>query len=207
MESGVDALRADFRELGIAIEVVHGGELDLEWIERLDGDELRRFSLAQTGRYVLLEFPDFGWPLALDARLARLRAEGITALLAHPERNTEIRDRPQRLAAVREHGALVQVTAASLEGRLGKRSQASARRLVELGLVDVLASDAHHPEVRAYGLAAGASGLRDEGLARHLTVDVPAAIVAGEVVEPTRSREVARRRRFALPRKRTNLPW
>ena len=46
----------------------------------------------------------------------RLVQRGITPLLAHPERNPEVQDRPDRVAALVEAGALVQVTAASLDG-------------------------------------------------------------------------------------------
>lgn len=203
MERGVETLREDFRAEGIDVEVLPGGELDLEWIESLDPGELRRYALGG-GRHLLLEVPYHGWPRGLEARIARLRQEGLAAVLAHPERNETVREQPEWLAGLRAEGALVQVTAASLDGRLGRRTQAAARRLVQLGLVDVLASDAHHPELRAYGLVAAAAALRDPGLARHLTVDVPAAVVAGEEITPeTRGR----RQRFALGRLRNTLPW
>src|SRR5277367_6032368 len=51
MEAGVAALRADFAEQGIALEVLHGGELDLEFLTTLPDEELRRFTIGQTGRY------------------------------------------------------------------------------------------------------------------------------------------------------------
>ncbi|MGH3041432.1 MAG: CpsB/CapC family capsule biosynthesis tyrosine phosphatase, partial [Gaiellaceae bacterium] len=57
MERGVLKLREDFLEHGIHVEVLHGGELDLVALGSLDDDDLRRFSLARSGRYLLLEFP------------------------------------------------------------------------------------------------------------------------------------------------------
>ena len=126
MEAGVAEVRAALAAAGVPVEVVPGGELDLEFSATFSDDELRRFSLGGSGRFILLEFPDAGWPLALNGRLAALRALGLAALLAHPERNAEVRARPGVLAAAVEHGALVQVTAGSLEGRMGRTAQAAA---------------------------------------------------------------------------------
>ncbi|MDQ3994723.1 MAG: hypothetical protein M3265_08000, partial [Actinomycetota bacterium] len=90
-------------------------------------------------------------------------------------------------------GALVQVTAASLDGRLGRRTRATSVSLLERELVHVLASDAHLPEVREAGLGAAAAALKDGGLARYLTEEAPAAIVAGEPIDEPPS---WKRRRF-----------
>jgi protein-tyrosine phosphatase len=92
-----------------------------------------------------------------------------------------VQDRPGRLEELVGAGALVQVTAASLDGRLDRSSQSTAERLLELGFVHVLASDAHAPHIREAGLAAAARRV-PEDLARYLTVDAPAAIVAGESI-------------------------
>ena len=196
MEAGVAALRADFADQGIPVEVLHGGELDLELLAGLSDDDLRRFSLAQSGRYLLVESPYHGWPLALDETLFDLRVRGFTAVLAHPERNAEVQEQPERLRPLAEAGTLVQVTSASLEGRLGQRPRAAAAALVGAGLVHVLASDAHQSHVRAFGLRAGRDAVGDEALAVYLTETVPAAIVAGEPLPPRP--EPARRRRLRL---------
>ena len=73
MEMGVAELRADLARTGIELEVVHGGEIALERLGDLDADELRRFSLGQTGRYVLLECPYFSSPLELVPAIKALR--------------------------------------------------------------------------------------------------------------------------------------
>jgi protein-tyrosine phosphatase len=58
-----------------------------------------------------------------------------------------------------EAGALVQATAASLDGRLGRAPERTARRLLELSLVHTLASDAHGPHIREGGLASAAEAV------------------------------------------------
>jgi tyrosine-protein phosphatase YwqE len=74
---------------------------------------------------------------------------------------------------------LVQLTAASVDGRLGRRPQAASRTLLGLGLAHLIASDAHAPSVRAVGLSAAAQEVGDPALARWLTEGVPGAIVDG----------------------------
>jgi protein-tyrosine phosphatase len=180
MEFGVRELRRDFDVQRIPVEIHYGAEIELARLFEIPDEELQRLTLAHTGRYALLEFPYRGWPHQLPAAVHWLRARGITALLGHPERNPEVQDRPTRLAEAVREGALVQITAASLDGRLDRASKSTAEQLVALGFVHVLASDAHGPHVREAGLSAAARALGDEGLARYLTTEAPAAIVAGE---------------------------
>jgi len=182
MEQAVGELRLDFFEQRIPVEVLFGAEVDVGLLWAIPRDELPRLTIAQTGRYLLLEFPYRGWPLALDSAVTGLVQLGITPLLAHPERNPEVQDRPDRLRGLVDSGALVQVTSASLDGRLDRASQGAAERLLGLGLVHVLASDAHGPHIRGGGLSAAARAVGDSGLARYLTVEAPGAIAAGEPV-------------------------
>ena len=196
MEHGVARLREDFVEQGIDVEVLPGGEIDLVMLGSLDDDDLRRFSLARSGRYLLLEFPYSGWPSGLEETVYGLGLRGFLAILAHPERNREVQSGPSRLAEAVRVGALVQLTAASLDGRIGRSSQRAAERLLDAGLAHVLASDAHTPDIREAGLGAAAEAVGDDRLAAYLTAAAPAAIVAGEPVpEPPRK---ARRRRWHL---------
>jgi protein-tyrosine phosphatase len=197
MEAGVAALRADFAEQAIPVEILHGGELDLEFLGGLSDDELRRFSLGQSGRYLLVEFPYRGWPLALESTLFDLRVRGFTPVLAHPERNAEVKEQPARLRPLVEAGALVQVTAESLDGRLGRESKRAASELVGTGLVHLLASDAHQPSVRAVGLRAAREAVGDEELATFLTETAPAAVAAGTDLPPAPA-QPTRKRRFRL---------
>jgi protein-tyrosine phosphatase len=196
MERGVLRLREDFVEQGIQVEVLHGGEIDLGTLGSLGDDDLRRFSLARSERYLLLEFPYSGWPPGLEGTVYGLGLRGFTAILAHPERNRMVQVDPARLGESVRLGALVQVTAASVDGRIGRSSQKAADRLLESGLAHVLASDAHTPEIREAGLAEAAEALGDDRLATFLTTEAPGAIVAGEAVP--RPPKKARRRRYLI---------
>ncbi len=179
MERGVAAVRAAVEAAGIELEVVPGGELALEHAARLEPPELRRFGLGGSDRWLLVEFPYEGWPLGLGPLGQALAGDGFRVVLAHPERNAEVQGLPSRMREFVEAGMLVQLTAASVDGRLGRRAQAASRTLLELRLAHLIASDAHAPSVRAIGLSAAAREVRDPEVARWLTEDVPGAIVDG----------------------------
>jgi protein-tyrosine phosphatase len=193
MESALAELRA---AAGDIIEVLPGGELDLQELDR-PADELARFGLGGNPRYLLVEMPYVGWPLDLGEKLFLLRALGFMPVLAHPERTPDVQARPELLEPIVAAGTLVQLTAAAVDGRLGRTSQRCARHLLERRLAHLIASDAHAPTVRAVGMAAAAQALDDGDLARWLTVDVPRAIVErGELParpEPAKRRSLFRR--------------
>ena len=184
MEFGVAEVRRHLAAERIAVEVLHGAEIDLAMLWEIPPEDLARLSIGQSRKYVLVEFPYRGWPQSLPAGLTHLRRLGMTAMLAHPERNPEVQDRPDRLEAVVRDGALVQITTASLDGRLGQAASTAAEHLLELGLAHVLASDVHGPHVRDGGFEDALGHIRSDALRRYLTVDAPAAIVAGEPLPP-----------------------
>jgi protein-tyrosine phosphatase len=200
MERGVRELRAALAEANVPLDVLPGGEIDLGELNRLDLGELQRFGLGGNPRYLLLETPYVGWPLMFGDVVGRFVAAGVTPVIAHPERNADVQANPERLASLIREGALVQVTAASIDGRLGRPVRRCAQRLLELELVHMLASDAHTPQIRAIGLSSARAAVGDEALGRWLTEDVPGAIVDNRALPPRPPAE--RRGLFGRPRRR-----
>ena len=194
MEQRLDEVRA---AAGDVIRLVPGGELDLAELGRPRA-ELERFALAGNARFLLVETPYAGWPLDLPEQLFKLRTQGITPVLAHPERNPDVQERPELLESIVSGGTLVQLTAAAVDGRLGRRTKKCADTLLERELAHLIASDGHAPSVRAIGMASAADAVGDEGLARWLTYDVPRAIVEDERIPPRPVAARARRRWFGL---------
>jgi protein-tyrosine phosphatase len=117
-------------------------ELLLGWEIMLDepGRDLRdrRFALG-TSRAVLVEFPLSGVPEQGGDELYRLRCTGVVPVLAHPERYWGCS--AAKVHGWRQAGAVIQTDTAGLlgKGRIAKIS----RQLLELGLVDLFASDNH----------------------------------------------------------------
>jgi protein-tyrosine phosphatase len=198
MEERVATVREAVAGQGIPLDVRPGGELAFDRLDRLSADDLRRFGLGGNPSCVLIEFPYYGWPLELGERLFRFRTEGVTPVLAHPERNADVQGDPERLGGLVRGGALVQLTAASVDGRLGRRAREAAHALLELELAHLIASDAHAPSVRAIGMRAAAEAVGDEQLADWLTHAVPAALLAGDPLPERPVFEPRRRRWFGL---------
>ena len=179
MLRAVDELRGALEEAGIPLTLLPGAELAVDRIPRLGEHELRRLTLAGSGQYLLVETPYYGWPPELAEQLLELRMAGFTPVLAHPERNAHVQRAPSLLAPFVQGGALIQVTAASVDGRLGAASRQTAFHLIEAGLAHMLASDAHTPDIRAAGMRSAADALEDPALADWLATDVPRALVDG----------------------------
>jgi protein-tyrosine phosphatase len=182
MEHAVGTLRGVLAEASVPLQVLTGGEIALDMLPELDDEDLRRFGLGGNPAFLLLETPYLGWPLGLEETLLQLRVRGFEVLLAHPERNTEVQEDPGRLTRLVEAGTLVQLTAASVDGRLGPNAQRTSLRLIDLGLAHVIACDAHAPKVRRIGLQAAVRELGDPELADWMTNVVPAAIVSGSEI-------------------------
>ena len=111
-----------------------------------DGDPLD-YVLEGT-RSVLCEFPgawlDFPDQLALVARAAEhISAAGLVPVLAHPERSGEVQRDPGSLAGFVERGWLLCANGPSFTGEHGERSRETVWRLVNDGLIGLVASDGH----------------------------------------------------------------
>jgi protein-tyrosine phosphatase len=191
MERLVLELNATLREKGVGLQVLGGAEIAIPRLQTLSEDELRVFGLAGNPRYLLVEFPYTGWPLSLEAEIWKFGERGITLVLAHPERNPEVQFDPARIAPFVAAGALVQLTAASIDGRLGRHNKRTAHRLIAAECAHLIASDAHWPGLRRVGVSSAAAAVRDSRLANWLVQEVPAAIVQDV---PIPNRPIARSR-------------
>jgi protein-tyrosine phosphatase len=131
------ALLGDLRAAAPALP-----RLELGWEIMLDMPDVplidARLGLAQSSA-VLVEFPRTGVPLSASTELYRLKRSGIRPVLAHPERYWGCT--PEKVDEWRRAGAVIQMDAAGPVA--SSRVAVLAQELLELGLVDVLASDTH----------------------------------------------------------------
>jgi protein-tyrosine phosphatase len=192
MEKALAELRA---AVGDSLRILPGGELDLAELDR-PREELARFALAGNDKFLLVETPYVGWPLDIGDRLFKLLAAGITPVLAHPERSRDVQQRPELIEPLVSSGVLVQLTAGAVDGSLGKRAQASAFTLLDRRMAHLVASDGHAPSIRRIGMSGALTALRDDALARWLTLEVPGAIVDGSTLPPRPGSTRPRRKRL-----------
>lgn len=74
-----------------------------------------------TDVYILIEFPANHIPRYAEKMLYQLCLRGVTPIIAHPERNTELIEYPDILHRLVQQGALTQITAGSVTGKFGKK--------------------------------------------------------------------------------------
>ncbi|WP_158792701.1 tyrosine-protein phosphatase [Granulicella sp. L60] len=107
----------------------------------------QRYSINGQG-YLLVEVPDYGLPRGLTDIFYQLQLAGLTPILTHPERNPTLQSDPERLIDWLRGGVLIQVTAGSVVGRMGKHAERMAQSLLEKRWVHFLATDAHNTSSR-----------------------------------------------------------
>jgi len=126
----------------IGIDLHLGSEIDL----RMNFDSIKRlpfFFINQTQKYLFVELPLGEFPSFTERILFSLLIEGLSPILAHPERSLLREKDFGRIEKLQDSGILSQVNAGSLLGDFGKKIQGAARRLLEEDLVDFISSDAH----------------------------------------------------------------
>jgi protein-tyrosine phosphatase len=106
-------------------------------------------------RYFLLEPPHHVAPPHFDHFAFSLLAAGYVPVITHPERLSWIGDHYETFCSLSDRGVWMQVTSGSLTGRFGKAARYWSERMLDEGRVDILATDAHHPERRPPLLAEG----------------------------------------------------
>ena len=110
-----------------------------------------KFSIAtynDNKKYMLLELPMSDYPHHVDELLFQLSLQGITPILAHPERNTVIMQKPEIVENLIERDVLIQVNSGSITGMFGRRVRKITLDLINKGFVHFVASDCHSYENR-----------------------------------------------------------
>ncbi|MEK3765069.1 tyrosine-protein phosphatase [Solibacillus sp. FSL K6-4121] len=106
-------------------------------------------------KYMLLELPSSTVPVFTKRIIIALQEKGITPIIAHPERNKAIAERPSKLEELVREGAMAQITAGSLAGHFGKSIQKLSLDLVKANLVHTYGSDVHNLSTRPFLFEAG----------------------------------------------------
>ncbi|RNF39633.1 tyrosine-protein phosphatase [Planococcus salinus] len=157
------------QQQGMPIRLYSGQECRLseKLPERLQAGEALTLAGSQ---YVLLELPSAGVPAYTVPLIQQLITKGYVPIIAHPERNQGIIEKPERLRKLLVHGALAQVTAGSVAGSFGKAIQRTAMNLIYANLIHAYGSDVHSMDKRPFVFNKGLDYLEKKKL--HDVVDV-----------------------------------
>lgn len=140
-------LNARCLEEGLDLVILPGAEILYTDATSRFLRERRINTLAGTD-FVLVEFmPDVRYEALHDA-LRSILGAGYLPVAAHVERYACLAN-PRRCEALkRELGVLLQMNCSTAIGGRGFLRDRQARKLLDAGLIDAVASDAHHPQRR-----------------------------------------------------------
>lgn len=150
--SDVNTLQSELDTRGIPLTIFASQEVRIngDLLQQIEDDDI--LFCDASNRYLLVEFPTAEAPSYAIRMMEELRARGIIPIIAHPERNGTFRKDPNKLIEFLDIGCLAQLTAPSIIGIFGKDIKKTAKVMIENGLVQMVASDAHHVDKRTFYL-------------------------------------------------------
>lgn len=145
-------LSARLKSEGIPLKIYPGHEIFAagSFVELIKKKKLLTLNGSD---YPLVEFGFTEHPDSVFMKLRSLLAEGLTPIVAHPERYEFVQYEEEAAEYIKKTGCLIQVNKGSLMGKFGRTAQAAAHRIMEARLADFVASDAHSPYIRTPRLA------------------------------------------------------
>jgi protein-tyrosine phosphatase len=161
-----------------------GGEVrvDSEILRDLDAPGRAGTRTLAGSRYLLLEFEPRGIGPEPVGLVREILARGLVPIVAHAEVTPCFwMDDDDVLTRMVEAGGHLQVTGASVCGDFGRVARDRAWALLDAGLVDFLASDAHRPDWRPPGMSRARALLASrlgESAAERLTREHPSDVLA-----------------------------
>ena len=180
------SLQKSIQDQGISLEICPGMEVylcpQLDLFVRLG----KVLTLNNKGRHILLELPFDSVPSYCEEVLFSLLVDGVTPVLAHPERYDGLE--LATLSCWIERGLLVQVNSGSFTGFFGQRAQRIAERLLLSNMVHFVASDSHSAGRRAPALTKAkqrVAALAGAGAVQDLFSRNPQKVLRGEQVQVT----------------------
>jgi len=195
----VTQLNQTLQEQNIAVDILPGAEYYLEADIPLKLSQGELLTINDKGRYLLVELPSAFIPEYTAQVLYEIQLQGVTPIIAHPERNAGFTRRPDILQEMISRGVLAQVTSASITGLFGKKVKRTAFNFLRRGLVHLVSSDAHSSMGRAPLLNQAQKEIEKylgSDIAQLLVVQNPCSIIQGDSIEPTVARSSSRWKLF-----------
>ena len=175
------SLRLKLDECQIPIKIHLGSEVFYH--ENLLKISKEPLTTMGNGKYMLIEFSPKNIPISQKQTLFDLRMNGITPIIAHPERYKIVQEDFSTVYDWINAGCLIQVDAGSPLGLMGEKAKKSAHLIIKEKCCHILASDAHNDSNRnftikeAYSYAKTVVGAEKAGL---MVYEHPSSIIRGE---------------------------
>ncbi len=150
-------------------------------------DQSEVATLNGNGKYILLELPFLEIPNDVGETIFRIVLKGRVPIIAHPERNLTIIQKPKLLYELIQQGVLLQINAGSLMGDFGRKIKRFSTQLFDHQMVHFVASDCHSPRRRPMVLSKAYQAISKrwgEDKAEQVLRKNPQKAITGEKISP-----------------------
>lgn len=138
----------------IPLKLVIGADVHMV-PEVMQGLKQGAIPTLNSSRYFLLE-PSHHVPVPnFIEQVENFLHAGYVPLITHPERLRWLEDHYEEFIEAARLGAWIQITAGAITGHFGRGAKRWSERLLQDGMVHIIASDAHNTEHRSPVLSAG----------------------------------------------------
>lgn len=177
--SAVENLLTELKTADIPLNLAFGADAHMT-PDLLQNIRSGQVPTLNDSRYLLFEPPHHIKPPDFEQFVFNLLANDIIPIITHPERLTWVEDNYDVFIRVADGGAWLQITSNSITGRFGRTVQYWSEKMLDDGVVHIIASDAHsldrRPPIMSPGRAAAERFVGVEEASR-MVLDRPRAVL------------------------------
>ena len=145
-------LKAKIKEQKIPLDIYPGHEI-FATDNMIEPIKAKKLLTLCNSDYLLVEFAFREHSESVYKKLQMLTAEGLTPIIAHPERYAFVSEDGSAPLRLKKLGCLLQVNKGSLKNKFGMNAYAVSQAIIRHEIADFVASDAHSPYMRTPYLA------------------------------------------------------
>lgn len=145
-------LKSKIKEQKIPLEIYPGHEI-FATSDLIDPIKRKKLLTLCNSDYPLVEFGFKERSESVYQKLQILIAEGLTPIVAHPERYAFVAENGSAPLMLKKIGCLLQLNKGSLKNKFGDIAYAVSQAIIRHEIADFVASDAHSPYMRTPYLA------------------------------------------------------
>lgn len=138
----IDMLSEKTEQDGLDIKIYNGAEayISPDLVELIEAGELPTMNGT---KYLLMELPMHNQILGLERVIQNIISQGITLIIAHPERYSYVQKNYKILNELADMGVLFQANYGSCIGQYGKEAEKTLKKLLKADRISFFGTDCH----------------------------------------------------------------
>lgn len=138
----IDMLNEKTEQDGMDIKIYNGAEayISPNLVELIEAGELPTMNGT---KYLLMELPMHNQILGLERAIKNIISQGITLIIAHPERYSYVQKNYKILNELADMGVLFQANYGSCIGEYGKEAEKTVKKLLKADKISFFGTDCH----------------------------------------------------------------